>query len=222
MRDEREAKAQEIFTRFCDGAGLAATSAPAPANAAAPSAEWHVETGEEPRWMATYGVAADLIVAPRGGRRRGAGASSTLEAALLESGRPILIPAAAAMPASFERIAIAWKPTPQAARAVAAGDAVPRPRQGDRRHHRGGRGRGAARGQRRRRSAGAKPRLAWNCGDQPRAEAGARGCRRDAAGRRSGVGRISWSWAAMATAGSGNGCSVGSPSWCWPRPRYRC
>jgi len=69
--------------------------------------------------MATYGVAADLIIAPRATGDDGV-AGATLEAVLLESGRPILIPPAAAMPAKFERIAIAWKPTPQAARAVVA------------------------------------------------------------------------------------------------------
>src|ERR1700674_413519 len=41
---ERERKAHEIFTRFCAGAGLATTSAPTPAGATTPSAEWHVET----------------------------------------------------------------------------------------------------------------------------------------------------------------------------------
>lgn len=116
---ERERKAHEIFTRFCGDAGLAAIGAPTPASVAAPSAGWHVEIGEEPRWMATYGVAADLIIAPRATGDDGL-ARATLEAVLLESGRPILIPAAAAMPAKFERIAIAWKPTPQAARAVVA------------------------------------------------------------------------------------------------------
>ena len=68
--------------------------------------------------MADYGIAADLIVARRGTDEECA-ARSTLEAALLETGRPVLIPAASTMPATFERIAIAWKPTPQAARAVA-------------------------------------------------------------------------------------------------------
>jgi nucleotide-binding universal stress UspA family protein len=115
---EREAKAHDVFTRFCAGASLALSSGPASQAAAAPSAEWHVETGDEPRWMTDYGTTADLIVA-----RRGTGddvlARSTLEAVLLETGRPILIPPASAMPATFERIAIAWKPTPQAARAVA-------------------------------------------------------------------------------------------------------
>ena len=115
---ERETKAHDSFTRFCNSTGLASSERPPPPTAAAPSAEWHVETGEEPRWMAEYGTTADLIVA-----RRGSGedvlARSTLEAVLLETGRPILIPAAAPIPATFERIAIAWKPTPQAARATA-------------------------------------------------------------------------------------------------------
>src|SRR5216683_2964127 len=43
---ERETKAREIFTRFCAGANLAATSAPVLLETAAPTAEWHVETGE--------------------------------------------------------------------------------------------------------------------------------------------------------------------------------
>lgn len=115
----RERQAREIFTRFCSGAGLAAASTPGPAGVAAPSAQWHVETGDEARWMTIYGVAADLIVAPRASGEE-VGASATLEAMLLECGRPILIPAAAPMPTNFERIAIAWKPTAQAARAVAA------------------------------------------------------------------------------------------------------
>jgi len=115
----RERKAHDIFSRFCGGAGLAVIAAPVPASTAAPSAEWHVETGEEPRWMAAYGVTADLIIAPRATGEEALG-RATLEAALLDSGRPILVPAATAMPAKFERIAIAWKPSPQAARAVAA------------------------------------------------------------------------------------------------------
>ena len=117
---ERERKAHETFTRFCGGAGLAVTGVPVPASTAAPSAEWHVETGEEPRWMAAYGVAADLIIAPRATGDEAGVARATLETVLLESGRPILIPAAPTLPAKFERIAIAWKPTSQAARAVAA------------------------------------------------------------------------------------------------------
>jgi nucleotide-binding universal stress UspA family protein len=117
---ERERRAHDLFSRFCADSGLAVIAAPRRGSAAAaPSAEWHVETGEEPLWMTTYGVAADLIVAPRTNDGDGV-ARTTLEAVLLESGRPILIPPAATMPAKIARIAIAWKPTPQAARAVTA------------------------------------------------------------------------------------------------------
>ena len=117
---EREAKAHDGFMRFCGGAGLAVANVPPAAGApAAVSAEWHVESGEEPRWMTTYGIAADLIVAPRAVGDEDSAARSILEAVLLGTGRPLLIPATAALPAAFERIAIAWKPTREAARAMA-------------------------------------------------------------------------------------------------------
>ena len=115
---QREARAKDAFTRFCSGAGLAVSAAPSAAPVGAPSAEWHVETGDEGRSLAAWGRAADLIVASRSPSEDGA-ARSTLEAVLFESGRPLLIPSAAAPPASFDRVAIAWKPMPQAARAVA-------------------------------------------------------------------------------------------------------
>ncbi len=115
---EREAKAQHMFEEFCTRESLAIAAAPM-GGTTKPSAQWHVETGQEPRWMAAYGMTADLIVASRGASD-GATARSILEAVLLESGRPLLIPSAAAQSAAmFDKIAIAWKPTPQAARAVA-------------------------------------------------------------------------------------------------------
>src|SRR5205085_508291 len=82
---QREAKARGSFNQFCTGAGLAQASAPA-AGAAAPSAEFHAESGDEPRWMASYGTAADLIIGRRGGGYAAAAARSTLEAALLDTG----------------------------------------------------------------------------------------------------------------------------------------
>ena len=69
--------------------------------------------------MAAYGTTADLIVASRGSGDDTA-LHSILEAVLLESGRPLLIPGTAAPAVMMaEKIAIAWKPTPEAARAVA-------------------------------------------------------------------------------------------------------
>ena len=115
---EREAKAQRIFAEFRTREGLDVVTVPADGTDK-PSAQWHVETGQEPRWMASYGMTADLIVASRGASDDAA-ERSILEAVLLETGRPLLIPSSTAPPAAIsDRIAIAWKPTPQAARAVA-------------------------------------------------------------------------------------------------------
>jgi nucleotide-binding universal stress UspA family protein len=117
--DTGEAKARAQFTTFCSDAGLALIEDPA-ISAERPSAMFHVETGQEARWMSTYGLTSDLAVVARGIAGKDAVARSTLEALLLESGRPLLIPAAAPPPSAIaDRIAIAWKATPQAARAVA-------------------------------------------------------------------------------------------------------
>jgi len=115
---EREARAHRTFSEFCTREALTIASSPTEAGTR-PSAEWHVETGQEPRWIAAYGMSADLIVASRGSKND-AVLRSILEAVLLETGRPLLIPSAAA-PSSpiLDKIAIAWKPTPEAARAAA-------------------------------------------------------------------------------------------------------
>lgn len=116
--DTAEAKARDAFEAFCSDAGLPLTAAPA-AGEAGPSGQFCVETGQEARWMAAYGLTTDLAVAVRGLPGNDATARSTLETLLIETGRPLLIPGAVPPSADFaERIAIAWKPTAQAARAV--------------------------------------------------------------------------------------------------------
>jgi nucleotide-binding universal stress UspA family protein len=115
---ERLARARTAFDAFCAREKL--TLADAPRGAKGPSAEWHVETGQEPRWFVTYGRAADLIVAPRT-TADDPSPRSLLEAVLLESGRPVLISSATAPPAArADTVAIGWKPETQCARAVAA------------------------------------------------------------------------------------------------------
>src|SRR5207244_13620054 len=84
---QREAKARDGFNRFCTGAGLA--EAAAPAAGGAPTAEWHAEIGDEPRWLTAYGTAADLIVARRGGGEDLA-ARSAIASALLGAGLAVL------------------------------------------------------------------------------------------------------------------------------------
>jgi nucleotide-binding universal stress UspA family protein len=79
------------------------------------TARWHRETGRVVECVADYGHTSDLIVVERGGDILTAQA---LEGALFESGRPVLVPGSRQL--SLETIAIAWKPTREAARAVSA------------------------------------------------------------------------------------------------------
>jgi nucleotide-binding universal stress UspA family protein len=116
--EERETRAHHAFAEFCAREGLAISASPSEAMTK-PSAQWHVETGRAQSWLAAYALTADLIVASRGGGGD-ASSRSLLEAVLLETGRPLLIPSATPPSAAiFKKIAIGWKPTPEAARAVA-------------------------------------------------------------------------------------------------------
>jgi nucleotide-binding universal stress UspA family protein len=114
---QREEKAKELFQGFCEREGLAVLDAPP--GPQGPSAQWLREIGAEPYWVAEHGRAADLLVIGRPGEDEGV-SLETIEGALIDSGRPLLIPPAAALTAVPETIAIAWKATPQATRALTA------------------------------------------------------------------------------------------------------
>jgi nucleotide-binding universal stress UspA family protein len=114
---QREEKAKQLFESFCQREGLALRDMPP--DPPGPSAQWCREIGAEPYWVAEYGRAADLLVIGRPGRDEGV-SLDTVEAALIESGRPLLIPPAVPLTTLPETIAIAWKATPQAARALTA------------------------------------------------------------------------------------------------------
>jgi len=79
------------------------------------AASYAVETGRESEWIARYARTADLLIAARG--EHGSG-RETIEAALLGSGRPVLIAAGSPLAWPPSRVAIAWKPTRESARAV--------------------------------------------------------------------------------------------------------
>ena len=115
-RMEEEAKAQEQkawqgFAEFCNAAGIA--------NGTGVTADLVVETGNEAQWLAEYGRFADLVVVGRV-RDGEAVALDVLEASLMDTGRPLLIAPAAAPEKLLGTVVIAWKDTPEAARAVSA------------------------------------------------------------------------------------------------------
>ena len=113
---ELEQKAWQQFTAFCDGAKIP-TGGGAPGGGL--SADMVVETGNEAQWLAEYGRFADLVVV---GRTRGGQevALDVLEAALMDTGKPLLIAPPKPAGALLDCVVIAWKDTPEAARAVAS------------------------------------------------------------------------------------------------------
>ncbi len=118
----REERARRHFDEFCAREGLAIVetppdpSGPAPSG---PSAQWTHRIGAEAYWLAEHGRATDLMVVGRPADDQGV-APETIETALLDSGRPVLIPSAAPLAVLPETIVIAWKATREAAHAVTA------------------------------------------------------------------------------------------------------
>ena len=115
--DRREARARQLFDQFCAREALAITDAPP--GPPGPSAQWTRQVGAESYWVAEHGRAADLLVIGRPGESDGV-VEETIEAAVLDSGRPVLIPTAAPMTTVPETIVIAWKATRESAHAVTA------------------------------------------------------------------------------------------------------
>ena len=95
------------------GAGIALSDTP---NGDSPSGEFTLEQGSQSAWVAQVGRFADLIVMGRGGPENGA--AEALEAALMDTGKPLVIAPATAPASLGTRVVIAWKDTPEAARAV--------------------------------------------------------------------------------------------------------
>jgi nucleotide-binding universal stress UspA family protein len=113
---DREAEAKRKVEQFCGREHIAMTTASRPALQAV-SAQWFNEAGNRATWIARYGQASELVVVSRS-EPDGATDIDLLEAALIDCGRPIYMPGP--VPRDAETVVIAWKPTREAARAVAA------------------------------------------------------------------------------------------------------
>ena len=113
----REDAARQLFQRFCERERLAIEDTPA--GKQSPTAQWFRQTGDEAYWVREYGRAADLLVIGRPADDQGV-SIDTVEAALVGTGRPVLIVPAAPLVSLPETMVIAWKAAPEAARAVSA------------------------------------------------------------------------------------------------------
>jgi nucleotide-binding universal stress UspA family protein len=89
-------------------------------NANTVSAEWREETGRQNAVVGTLGRIFDLVVVERPAKLASL-AEATLEDALFESGRPVLMVPKAVPPTMGETVAIAWNGSTETALTVALG-----------------------------------------------------------------------------------------------------
>lgn len=82
------------------------------------TAHMHIETGREEDLIAERGRVSDLIIVPRAGKDSDPPLRAALEAALLESGRPLFIVPPDGISAPLTTAAIAWDGSAEVSRAV--------------------------------------------------------------------------------------------------------
>ena len=113
----RAAAARQLFDQGVARAGLRVAAAP-PVEGA--SAEWLDVTGREEEVVAGRGRLSDLVVLGRLSADNETPSPMTLNAALMESGRPLLLVPPAASETIGRNVVIAWNGSAEAGRAVAA------------------------------------------------------------------------------------------------------
>lgn len=117
--DESATIAQRRFTGFMEQHEIPIRDVTAPS--AGPTAGWHEETGEPIRIIGNRGRLFDLIVIGRTTPSSGDKWQAPCEAALFESGRPVMV-APPAAPANLGRnILIAWNGSTETARTIGLG-----------------------------------------------------------------------------------------------------
>lgn len=118
---DRANRAKQMFDQFCARHSIRVTAVPS--TEAAVTASWREEVGREDEVVAIRGRLYDLIVVGRPVRDVPLPSPITLEAALLDTGRPILVAPPVALAECGQNIAIAWEGSPEAGRVIA--DAIP-------------------------------------------------------------------------------------------------
>jgi nucleotide-binding universal stress UspA family protein len=113
---ERALKTKTMFDHFCAERGLRRSDAPAAGSETTIS--WREETGREDEVVAIRGRLFDMIIVGRPMRDTALPSPITLEAALLDTGRPILVVPPVMPPLTGSHVAVAWESSPEAARAL--------------------------------------------------------------------------------------------------------
>jgi len=115
--DERRTRAEQRFNSACDQAGAARSETPT----GTPSAHLVELVGREEDFVASRGRLADLIVAGKVDEGENISPTATLEAALMDTGRPVLlVPPGQTLGNLGASIVIGWNGSHESARAVSA------------------------------------------------------------------------------------------------------
>lgn len=116
--EDRSTEALAAFKRFCDSHNITHNEKPKMSNAM--SAAWREEVGREDDHVAVRGRVSDLIVVGRPVADADVPSPTTLNAALFETGRAVLV-VPPIMPTTIgERVVIFWRGSTEASRAVSA------------------------------------------------------------------------------------------------------
>jgi len=114
--ERSDAAARSLFEKVAARHGYRVVRRPR----AEPCAEWIEKVGSPDKIMSIHGPLSDLIVVTRPARSGGTLARVFMMAALLNTGRPVLVLPHAGARSVGRRITVAWNQSSEAARAVAA------------------------------------------------------------------------------------------------------
>jgi len=103
--ETRATRARASYERICAGGTI--------------SADWREAAGREPEVVAAAGRLADVIVLGRPDSAEEAPMAATIDAALFDTGRPVLVAPSTAPDRLGERVAVAWNGSAQSSRAIA-------------------------------------------------------------------------------------------------------
>jgi nucleotide-binding universal stress UspA family protein len=119
LADEEERRVKAMFENYCRRAELVVVERPRDAPRDRPSASWSETVGTQADVVAIRGRLADVIAVAQPDHRLGIG-FNTFEAALLETGRLVLLCPPLPVTDIGRHVAVAWSGTVEAASAVAA------------------------------------------------------------------------------------------------------
>jgi nucleotide-binding universal stress UspA family protein len=116
---ERSQRARELFAAFLKKNDIPIVDKAAPQTRV--TASWREIVGREDEVVALQGRVSDLVVFGKPEREEDTPSEITLDAALLDTGRPLLMASAKPLESIGKTIAIFWKGSREAARAIGAG-----------------------------------------------------------------------------------------------------